>query len=80
MAPRKNSGTTLLVILQAWILPCHGFTYNPCGLGCSISAGASSFTAVSQPRPLKAAIPRGRLPSLSMSDEDEVRSRARLFV
>lgn len=96
MATRKNSrGTTLLVILQAWILPCHGFAFTPCGLDCGSSTGAGSHlqaarqsSFVAQPRPLqaKAAISRGKLPSLSMSEEggvpfdpyeDEVRLRAR---
>lgn len=100
MATRKKSrGTTLLVILQAWILPCHGFAFTPCGLGCGSSTGgagshlhaarqASSFVA--QPRPLEAnaAVSRGALQRLSMSEEgdipldpyaDEVRFRARLW-
>eukprot|EP00903_Cladosiphon_okamuranus_P007760 g7516.t1 len=83
MVSRKNSrGTTLLVILQAWILPCHGFAFAPCVLGCGSSAGAgsrlgaarqSSFVA-RQPRPpqAQAAVSRGKLPSLSMSEEGDI--------
>ena len=70
-----NHGTTLLVILQAWILPCsHGFTYTPFGLGSSSAAWAgsarhTSFTAT-QPRPLTsgAAVSGGTPLSLSMVD------------
>eukprot|EP00752_Nemacystus_decipiens_P002909 g2707.t1 len=83
MATRKNSrGTTLLVILQAWILPCHGFAFMPHGLGCSsAAAGAGSHlyaarqqpSFVAQPAPLKAkpAVSRGTLPSLRMSQGGE---------
>lgn len=81
MATRKhNRGTTLLVILQVWILPCHGFTYTPYGLGSSSSSSAGAWSprvaarqssvAAMHPRPPKAAaaVSRGTLPSLSMVD------------
>lgn len=83
METRKNSrGTTLLVILQAWILPCHGFAFTPYGLGCSSAAAAgagshlhaagrqsSSFAAQPGSLKVKAASSRGTLPSLSMGEE-----------
>lgn len=84
MTTRKNNrGTTLLVILQMWILPCHGFTYAPYGLGSSsgraagawssgVAARQSSFAAMLQRCPPKAtataAVSRETLPRLSMSD------------
>lgn len=82
MATRKhNRGTTLLVILQVWLLPCHGFTFAPHGLGSgSSSAGAlsagvaerqSSFSAMLQPCPPQAAATAVfRATSLSMSMSD----------
>lgn len=85
MATRKNSrGTTLLVILQAWILPCHGFAFTPYGLGCSsaaVGAGShlraarqqqSSFVAQHGPLKAKASTSRGTLSSLSMIEEGGV--------
>ncbi len=68
-----NRGTTLLVILQAWILPCsYGFTYTPLGLGSNSGEAGSAcqaFTAP-RPRPLKAdaAASWGTPLSLSMVD------------
>lgn len=29
MAPKNHRGTSLLLILQAWIIPCHGFSWIP---------------------------------------------------
>lgn len=72
---KHRRGTSLLVMLQASILPCHGFTYSPYGLGTSHAgsqqaARQSSFAAL-QPRPLKATavISRNTLSSLSLSEE-----------
>ncbi|CAM9826543.1 unnamed protein product [Ectocarpus sp. 12 AP-2014] len=70
-------GTTLLVMLQAWIFPCHGFTYAPHSLGTSRSGSSTvghqaSFASL-QPRLLNAAmaVSRDTLPALSMADDGE---------
>lgn len=75
---KRRRGTSLLVMLQAWILPCHGFTYAPYALGSSQAGSQQAARQLplpalqqQQPRPLRAtaAVSRSTLTSLSLSDE-----------
>ena len=68
---QKHHRSIFLVIVQAWIVPCHGFAYTPhrtvgsFGLASSPTAHDASFAAP-LPCPPTAAN-RGTLSSLSMS-------------
>lgn len=65
---RTHPRSIFLVIVQAWIVPCHGFAYSPHSLGSvSPTARHASFAAPLPSPP--AAGDRGTLSSLSMSDQ-----------
>ena len=69
---RKHHTSIFLVIVQAWIVPCHGFAYTPHSLGSvgltSSPTGRHASFAAPLPSPPSAG-DRGTLSSLSMSDQ-----------
>lgn len=70
---RVHHRSIFLVIVQAWIVPCHGFAYTPHSLGSVGLASSPTARHASFAGPLPCpptAGDRGTLSSLSMSDQE----------